>query len=48
MLQQYILPRFFNVPSAEDQKWQKLEEQISELKDSIKFVMDSVQQTLEV
>ena len=45
-VQRYILPRMFNIADPETERWRRINEQMNELRDSIKFVMDSVQQTL--
>ncbi|KHN82947.1 Peroxisomal membrane protein PEX14 [Toxocara canis] len=45
-LRSFILPRFFNVPDPETTEQRQLQQQMSELQNSMKFVMDSVVQTL--
>uniref|UniRef100_A0A7E4UND3 Peroxisomal membrane protein PEX14 n=1 Tax=Panagrellus redivivus TaxID=6233 RepID=A0A7E4UND3_PANRE len=44
----WVLPKFFNVPNEEDQKLEQLQQQVNELQNSTKFIMDSVEQTLQL
>lgn len=46
LLRSYILPRFFKIPDPAAERHRQLENQISDLQNSMKFVMDSTVQTL--
>lgn len=46
LIRSFILPRFFNVPDPAIEEQRQIENQINELQNSMKFVMDSVVQTL--
>lgn len=42
----YLLPTFFGVPNPERERLRLMQEQLTEVSHSLKFLMDSVQQTL--
>uniref|UniRef100_A0A914RTR2 Peroxin-14 n=1 Tax=Parascaris equorum TaxID=6256 RepID=A0A914RTR2_PAREQ len=46
-LRSVVLPRFFDVPDPALEEQRQLQQQISDLQNSMKFVMDSVVQTLQ-
>ena len=45
-MRSWVLPKFFNYPDEEDSKIMSLQNQINDLQNSTKFVLDSVQQIL--
>uniref|UniRef100_A0A914EEX9 Peroxisomal membrane protein PEX14 n=1 Tax=Acrobeloides nanus TaxID=290746 RepID=A0A914EEX9_9BILA len=47
LVRSWVLPRFFGVPDPADEQMQNLQTQINELQNSTKFIMDSVEQTLQ-
>ncbi|KAE9547825.1 hypothetical protein FO519_008960 [Halicephalobus sp. NKZ332] len=46
LMRSWVLPKFFNYPDEEDKKLAALQNQVNELQNSTKFIMDSVEQTL--
>lgn len=44
-IRSYILPRFFDIPDSALEETRQLQQQVNELQNSMKFVIDSVSQT---
>ncbi|PAV63643.1 hypothetical protein WR25_05806 [Diploscapter pachys] len=44
-LRSYVLPKFFDIPDPATEEIRQLQQQMTELQNSMKFVMDSVSQT---
>jgi len=42
----YVLPRFFGVPTAQQQQFNVVQENLAEVQTGLKFLVDSVQQTV--
>ncbi|GMR49216.1 hypothetical protein PMAYCL1PPCAC_19411, partial [Pristionchus mayeri] len=48
LLRTWVLPKFFDIPDPAVEEARRLQEQVTELQNSVKFVMDSVAQTSRV
>ncbi|GMT25978.1 hypothetical protein PFISCL1PPCAC_17275 [Pristionchus fissidentatus] len=48
LLRSWVLPKFFDIPDPAADEARRLQEQVTELQNSVKFVMDSVAQTSRV
>jgi hypothetical protein len=47
VMRTWVLPKFFNIPEPGNEKLEYLQNQVNELQNSTKFIMDSVEQTLQ-
>uniref|UniRef100_A0A914Y8Q0 Peroxin-14 n=1 Tax=Panagrolaimus superbus TaxID=310955 RepID=A0A914Y8Q0_9BILA len=47
VMRTWVLPKFFNIPEPGNEKLEYLQNQVNDLQNSTKFIMDSVEQTLQ-